>query len=112
MIQGHADAFAIAKMMRLMGPLGTPNLDEEYIVEEFELAAVLEGEAFIFPETGRVEPIVQCGRIREELERIESIDKGCVDFIMSLLVVDHEKRPGAREALKHPWLWNGRQLGA
>jgi hypothetical protein len=71
--------------MRLMGPLGKPAEDEEDIVHEFELAEALEREAFIFPETGRVEPIVQCGTIRQVLEGTEGLDKGCVDFIMSLL---------------------------
>ena len=32
------------------------------------------------------------------------IERGCIDFIESLLVVDPMRRPNAREALQHPWL--------
>jgi serine/threonine protein kinase len=32
------------------------------------------------------------------------IERGCIDFIEILLVVDSMRRPNAREALQGPWL--------
>jgi serine/threonine protein kinase len=103
-IEGETEAFCIAKMMRLMGLLGEPEPANQDIVDEFHIARFLEQSTFVRPETGKEEQYVKIGSIREELEGIEGIEKGCVDFILSLLVADHIKRPSAKEALQHPWL--------
>ncbi|KAK0111253.1 hypothetical protein ONS95_001625 [Cadophora gregata] len=103
-IEGETEAFCIAKMMRLMGPLGEPDQANQDIVDEFHVAQFLEQSTFIRPETGKEEQYVKARSIRQELEAISGIEKGCIDFILSLLVVDHTKRPSAMEALRHPWL--------
>ena len=59
------------------------------------------------PQTGLDERFIKVGTIRQELEKVEGpIERGCIDFIESLLVVDPVKRPSAKEALQHPWLKN------
>ena len=103
-IDGEIEAFCIAKMSRLMGPLGDPDQSNQDIVDEFYVARFLEQSTFIRPETGKEEQYVKVGSIREELEAIEGIESGCIEFILSLLVVDQNKRPSARQALEHPWL--------
>jgi serine/threonine protein kinase len=94
----------VAKIIRLVGPIEPPARAEFH--EEFATAAYLEQGTFVHPDTGKEERFVQLGTIRQELEAVPGpkIEKGCIDFIESLLVVDHTKRPTAREALKHPWL--------
>lgn len=70
------------------------------------MAEYLERETFVHPETGVRERFIKVGTIREELEKIpgKQIGNGCLDFIESLLVLDHTKRPTAREALENPWI--------
>jgi len=98
------EAWCLAKMIRLAGALEAP-IKPEY-GEEFATAEFLERETFIHPATGVEEKFIKLGTIRQELEAVpgHKIDVSCIDFIESLLVVDHAKRPTAREALKHPWL--------
>jgi len=103
-IEGETEAFCVAKMIRLMGPLGDPEQSNQEIVDEFYVAQFLEQSTFVRPETGKEEQYVKVRTIREELNAIEGIESGCVDFILSLLIVDHHKRPSAKEALQHPWL--------
>ncbi|KAI9678773.1 MAG: hypothetical protein M1817_005830 [Caeruleum heppii] len=103
-MEGMIDAWCLAKMIRLVGPLEGPV--ESAYDEEFAIAAYLEKGTVVHPTTNIEQPFVTLGTIREELEKVpgKKIDRGCIDFIESLLVVDHTKRPTAREALKHPWL--------
>lgn len=98
------EAWCLAKMIRLIGPFDGP-VNPEY-GEEFAIAEFLEKETFVNPTTGAEERFVKLGTIRQELEAVsgQNIEKGCIDFIESLLVMDHTKRPTAREALNHPWL--------
>lgn len=104
-IEGMAEAWCLAKMIRLLGPIGEPDSTKTELVDEFALGAFLEKETFTHPETGREENFIKLGTIRHELELVEGpIEKDCIDFIESLLVVDHTKRPTAKEALEHPWL--------
>ena len=103
-IEGETEAFCIAKMMRLMGPLGESDQAKQGIVDEFYVAQFLEQSTFIQPETGKEEQYVKVGSIQKELEAIQGIENGCINFILSLLVVDHTKRPSAKEALQHLWL--------
>lgn len=103
-IQDMTEAWCLAKMIRLIGPFDGP-VNPEY-GEEFAIAEFLEKETFVNPTTGAEERFVKLGTIRQELEAVsgQNIEKGCIDFIESLLVMDHTKRPTAREALNHPWL--------
>lgn len=103
-IQDMTEAWCLAKVIRLIGPLDDP-VKPEY-GEEFATAVFLEKETFVHPTTGAEERFVKLGTIRQELEAVpgQHIEKGCIDFIESLLVMDHTKRPTAREALNHPWL--------
>ncbi len=103
-IKDMTEAWCLAKMIRLVGPLDDP-VKPEY-GEDFATAVFLEKESFVHPTTGVKEEFVKLGTIRQELEAVpgQNIEKGCIDFIESLLVMDHTKRPTAREALKHPWL--------
>jgi len=103
-IEGETEAFCLGKMMRLRGPLGEPDQAQQDIVDEFYVAQFLEQSTFIRPETGREEQYIKVGSIQKELEAIQDIENGCIDFILSLLVVDHTKRPSAMEALQHSWL--------
>ena len=106
-IEGNTEAWCIANMIRLVGPVGAPDPAKTEIFDEFALAEFLEKETFIHPETGKEEKFVKLRTIRQELEAVDGpIDSGCIDFIESLLVVDPTKRPSASEALKHPWLQN------
>ena len=51
-------------------------------------------------------PLMNLSPLRNELEALPGpkVDPGLLDFIDSLLIVDHRKRPTAAEALKHPYL--------
>ncbi|KAF2253495.1 kinase-like protein [Trematosphaeria pertusa] len=100
-IEGHTEAWCIAKIIRLVGPLGDP-IDCQTYKEEFELAeqlAVMEN-----PHNGM--KLINGGNWREELQRLPGppVSPELLDFIESLLIVDHSKRPTASEALLHPYL--------
>ncbi len=104
-MEGFTDHWCIAKLMRLVGPIGTPDPSKTDIVDEFALAEYFEKGTFVHPQTGLEESSIKVGSIRQELEKLEGpIERGCIDFIESLLVVDPTRRPNAREALQHPWL--------
>ncbi|KAL3423079.1 hypothetical protein PVAG01_04826 [Phlyctema vagabunda] len=98
------EALCIAKIKRLVGPIESP-VKPEY-AEDFETADYLESESFQTPEMTERMNFITVGTIRQELERLPvgTISKECIDFIESLLVVDHTKRPSARDALKHPFI--------
>lgn len=110
-IEGMTEAWCLAKMIRLVGPLEKPVVPE--YEEEFDIAIGLERGTFLHPETGLDEPFIKLGTIRQELMNLpgSQVEIGCIDFIESLLVLDHTKRPSAREALKHPWLQAISELG-
>jgi serine/threonine protein kinase len=100
-IEGFTEAWCIAKIIRLLGPLGQP-ADSQYYKEEFELAeqlAVMDN-----PYDGT--RLIKGGTLREELQLLAepSVPLELLDLIESLLVVDHSKRPMASEALQHPYL--------
>lgn len=99
-IEGFTEAWCIAKIIHLLGPLGQP-VDCQAYKEEFELAeqlAVMDN-----PHDGTM--LMKGGTLREELQRLSdpSVSPQLLDFIESLLVVDHSKRPTASEALQHPY---------
>ncbi|MCJ1259168.1 hypothetical protein MMC24_007004 [Lignoscripta atroalba] len=100
-IEGFTEAWCIAKIIRLFGPLGQPVECQAY-KDEFELAeqlAVMDN-----PHDGL--KLIKGGTLREELQRLSdpSVSPQLLDFIEALLVVDHSKRPTASEALQHSYL--------
>lgn len=73
------------------------------------MASYLESSTFVRKETGEKERFIKTGRIEDELRKLrgsngQMLEAGCVEFVKSLLVLDHTKRPTAREALRHPWI--------
>ncbi|KAH7333301.1 kinase-like domain-containing protein, partial [Rhexocercosporidium sp. MPI-PUGE-AT-0058] len=100
-VDGLTDHWSIAKLMRHVDLTGTPDPSKTDIVDEFALAE----ETFVHPQSGLEERFIKVGSIRHELEKVEGpIERGYIDFIESLLVVNPTRRPSAMEALQHPWL--------
>lgn len=99
-IEGNTEAWCIAKLQRLVGPLGLCIEYQQY-KDEFELAGQLV--SMEFPEVGK---LIKVGTWREELESLTEppVSAELLDFIEHLLVIDMEKRPSAVEALKHPYV--------
>ncbi|KAF4629161.1 hypothetical protein G7Y89_g8984 [Cudoniella acicularis] len=104
-IEECTESWCIGKIIRLVGPIGNPDPAKTEIIDELALAEFLEKETFVRPGTDLEEKFIKVGTIRQELEKVDGpIEKECVDFIESLLVIDPGRRPSAREALAHPWL--------
>jgi len=103
-IEGMTEAWCIAKIKRLVGPLGVPVKPE--FGEEFATADFLDSETFHLPDHPDPIAFIGLGSIRQELEKAANnrISGECMNFIESLLVIDHTKRPTAREALQHPFI--------
>lgn len=101
---GFAEAWCIAKIQRLVGPIAPP-VKAEY-VDDFEIAGYIESETFQIPDSTERRAFITVGTIRQELEKlpVDTISPACIDFIESLLIIDHEKRPSAKDAIKHPFL--------
>lgn len=100
-IEGFTEEWCIAKIIRLVGPVGQPVDSKEYM-NEFELAeqlAVMDN-----PHDGK--DLIKVGSLREELERLSdpSVSLQLLDFLEYLLVIDLNKRPTASEALQHSYL--------
>ncbi|KMP09933.1 hypothetical protein CISG_02549 [Coccidioides immitis RMSCC 3703] len=89
---GIGEHWAVAKLFRLFNSLPSPV--DRYRESEWELA-----EKLVDPQYG----YMKVGTIDKEIRKLE-LPEIMVDFIMSLLVVDDEKRPTAQEALKHPFI--------
>ncbi|KAK0129021.1 hypothetical protein ONS95_000961 [Cadophora gregata] len=103
-IEDCVNHWCIAKLMRLVGPIPKPDSAKMEIVDEFALAEYLASDSFVRPDTGIEQKFISVGTIRQELEKVEGpIDPQCIDFTESLLTVDVDRRPSAREALSHPW---------
>ena len=103
-IEGMTEAWCIAKIKRLIGPLGAPVKAE--FEEEFAVADYLESETFQLPESSESVSFIGVGSLRHMLEQVPKgrVSRDCMDFIEALLVIDHTKRPSAREALEHPFI--------
>ena len=103
-VQDLTESWCIAKIDRLIGPLGPPVKNPEY-ESEFRTAGVLSTGIHGDTDYGPV-PYIDVSPLRRELESLPGpkVDPGLLDFIDSLLIVDHTKRPIAAEALKHPYL--------
>ena len=99
------ESWCIAKIIRLVGPLGPPVQNPDYELE-FRMASEISTGTYIDPESGGPVPYIDMGTLRQELESLSDpkVDPGLLDFIDSLLIVDHTKRPTAAEALEHPYL--------
>ncbi|RHZ57212.1 hypothetical protein CDV55_106074 [Aspergillus turcosus] len=104
-VENLTEAWCIAKIRRLVGPIGPPISNRDY-EEEFLIAEHLESSTFTHPDTGLETPFIEVGSLREELEKLPGpkISPELLDLIEFLLVVDHRKRPTAAEALQHPYL--------
>jgi serine/threonine protein kinase len=87
-----------------VGPIEPP-IKPEY-AEDFKMADYLELESFQTLEMTEGRKFITVGTMRQELERLPMniISKEYIDFIESLLIIDHIKRPSARDALKHPFI--------
>jgi len=103
-VEGLTESWYIAKVKRLVGPL-KPAVNSEYM-DEFEAADILESETFQTATMSEPRKFITSGTLRQELESVPSeyISTECMDFIESLLIIDHTKRPSAREALNHPFI--------
>ncbi|KAF7510529.1 hypothetical protein GJ744_006375 [Endocarpon pusillum] len=103
-IGGMTEAWCIAKIRRLVGPIGPPvNLDYQL---EFKMAKFLEMTSVELEGAESPRHYITVGTLRQELEKIPDpkVDPELLDFIEFLLVLDHTKRPTAVEALQHPYL--------
>lgn len=105
MVQGLTEAWCIAKIRRLVGPLGPPINNPDY-QEEFLIAEHLESTTFEHPDTKLETQFIKVGTLRQELEKLPGpkVSPDLKDFIEYLLVVDQTRRPEASEVLQHPYL--------
>ena len=104
-VEGCTEAWYIAKIRRLIGPLDPPINNIEY-QKEFKTAEILDSTAFQNRDTKQETQYFSAGTLRQELERLpgSKVAPELIDFVEYLLVVDHTKRPTASEALEHPYL--------
>ena len=105
-VEGLTESWCIAKIDRLIGPLGPPVQTVPEYESEFHMAREFSTGTYIDPEIDGPVPFMDVSTLRQELESLSDpkVDSGLLDFIDFLLVVDHTKRPTAAEALKHPYL--------
>ena len=103
-VQDMTEAWCIAKIRRLIGPIEPP-VDPKY-GEEFAIAKYLETSTFQHQDDSSERRFITVGTLRQELEKIcaPKVSPELLDFIEFLLVLDHIKRPTAEEALQHPYL--------
>jgi len=103
-IEQQTTAWCLAKMIRLIGPVGVP--DDAQYKDEFALAQDLAESNYEDPETGQLKPYIGLGSLRHELEQLprDVCSHACIDFLEYLLVIDPTKRPTAEEALQHPFI--------
>ncbi|KAM6582456.1 hypothetical protein CsatB_009458 [Cannabis sativa] len=90
----------LARMIGMLGPIDLEMLEmgresNKYFSEEFDLY-------YINEETDQLEYIIPEESSLEHHLRVT--DSGLMDFIRSLLEINPERRPTAKEALQHPWL--------
>ena len=103
-IKDHMTAWCLGKIWKLIGPIPAPVITTE--ADEFMLAQGLALSTFKHPETGEARPYIPVRSLQEELESLprELCSLECIDFIKHLLIIDHNKRPNAVEALRHPFV--------
>ncbi|MCJ1403919.1 hypothetical protein MMC11_007142 [Xylographa trunciseda] len=102
------ESWCIAKIDRLIGPLGPlgPSVQNPEYESEFRMADELSMGTYKHPDIDGPVPYIDVGTLRQELESLSGpkVDPGLLDFIDSLLIVDHTKRPTVAQALKYPYL--------
>jgi serine/threonine protein kinase len=101
LIEGHTNAYCIAKIICLVGPISHPVRYKTY-KGEFELAEQL---AVMNHPLGPMK-LIDRGSWRKELQAIPdpSVPQDLLDFIEFLLMINPDKRPTASDALRHPYL--------
>ena len=102
-VQDLTEAWCIAKVRRLLGPIEPP-VDSKY-EEEFAVAEYLETSTFRHQDDWERQ-LITVGTLRHELENIfaPKVSSELLDLVEFLLVLDHTKRPTAEKALQHPYL--------
>ncbi|KAF3433433.1 hypothetical protein FNV43_RR24535 [Rhamnella rubrinervis] len=96
----EAIVMILARMIGMLGPFDLEMLERgqeahKYFTEEFDLYHINE-------ETTQLEYIIP---EKSSLERhLRITDTKFINFIRSLLEIDPQRRPTAKEALEHPWL--------
>ena len=95
-IEGMTEAWCLAKMIRLVGPLEKPIVPE--YEEEFDIAWGLANSTFTHPVTGLQEQYIKLGTVRQELENVagSKVEKGCIDFIERWWIIRSGRRRGRR----------------
>ena len=103
-IQGHVDAWCMAKIIRLVGSFEEPKNPEK--AKEWRLACGLEASEYRDSKSREMKPFIALKSLREELKELprDLCPTECIDFILYLLTLDRQKRPTASEALKHPYV--------
>jgi len=104
-VEGLTEAWCIAKIRRLIGPLDPPVNNSDY-QKAFSLAEILESITIEHPDTKLETHLIRVGTLRQELEKLPGpkVSPKLIESIEYLLIVDHTKRPTAVEALQHPYL--------
>lgn len=105
MVQDQKEAWCIAKLSRLIGPISSFDIKPEYEAE-FRVAAYLLSETYKDPQTGLKTPFINNGTLRDELAKFPGpeVSRETIEFLEYLLIVEHSERPTAAEALRHPFL--------
>lgn len=100
-IDGLTEAWCIAKIECLIGPVGDFTGPDE-IGDEFDAAALLK-DLEAEPPIGKVMKVLP---LRRELEQVTGppASPALLDFIQSLLIVNVEERPTAYQALHDRYL--------
>ncbi|KAJ3558594.1 hypothetical protein NPX13_g9676 [Xylaria arbuscula] len=100
-IEGHTEAWCMAVIQLLIGPMGEYNGVRE-IEDEWDIAASLTT-MDMGPPIGK---LMKYKNLQGELGRLTDppVSSDIIDFIESLLVIDPSDRPTAEEALRHPFL--------
>ena len=91
-VQGLTEAWCIAKIRRLSGPLDPPvNPDYE---DEFLVAEHLESTTYERPDTKLETQFIKVGTLRHELERLPGpkVSPELLDFIEYAVVVDQDRK--------------------
>ena len=105
-VQDLTEAWCIAKIRRLVGPIEPP-VDSKY-EEEFAWAEYLETRTFRHQDDSFERQFITVSTLRQELEKLSApeVSSELLDFIEYLLVLDYTERPTAEEPLRHPYLCN------
>ena len=100
-VEDHTESWCIAKIDRLVGPLGPPVQNPEY-ESIFSMADEMSTGTYIDPAIDGPVPYIDMGTLRQELESLwgPKVDPGLLDFIDSLLIVDHTARTNCRRGFR------------